>query len=520
MDSENVTSLGENLFQAVAFFSMPLVQTFAIAVLAATLAAFLFIGLREKAQTARNEEPATLTGLRVLAVLLAPIWLLIVGYILRSLGAMAMDFDATLNNTKDGTELRWHVLGFVGLITALGALVSAPLALIRVWTTERQTRTSEQGHMTDRISKAVEQLGAEKMVKNAEGERTVPNIEVRIGGLLSLERIAQDSTRYDKGRDHVRVMEILCAYVRENAPASGAVDFPFPQGCKQETLEEKRKSTPGWLSNELTARVDIQTALSVIGRRTSNQIKIEKSYPTRGEAGYQLDLSRTNLRNANFEFLNFANANFFRSQMQGIFAKGAVFSGANFTYCELTGASAPRANFSNARLEIADLSHANMQESDLRDCKISHTHFVRTQLTGAKIRFRQNSGNSEVNRAFFIDSDFKGTLLQGDMNGIIVKLRTLPEEMIPRGVFAIGFQDCRIGMLRQMFDSIHLETIESYAWLEVTFGDASVTLAGNSAKPEHWPTWELPSGGKHSFLDEWREWQSDPDNYTPPPPPE
>jgi hypothetical protein len=40
---------------------------------------------------------------------------------------------------------------------------------------------------------------------------TEPNIEVRIGAILSLERIAQDSTRYDNGRDHVRVMEILCA---------------------------------------------------------------------------------------------------------------------------------------------------------------------------------------------------------------------------------------------------------------------------------------------------------------------
>ena len=52
---------------------------------------------------------------------------------------------------------------------------------------------------------------------------------MRIGGLLSLERIAQDSTQNDKGRDHVRVMEILCAYVRENAPASEARDFPLPK---------------------------------------------------------------------------------------------------------------------------------------------------------------------------------------------------------------------------------------------------------------------------------------------------
>jgi hypothetical protein len=56
---------------------------------------------------------------------------------------------------------------------------------------------------------------------------SLPNIEVRLGAILALERIAQDSTATDEGRDHVRVMEILCAYIRENAPASEAQDHPY-----------------------------------------------------------------------------------------------------------------------------------------------------------------------------------------------------------------------------------------------------------------------------------------------------
>jgi hypothetical protein len=83
-------------------------------------------------------------------------------------------------------------------------------------------RYQKEGHITDRINTAVEMLGAEKTVKHRSTddagkevttEETVPNIEVRIGAILSLERIAQDSTTHDRGRDHVRVMEILCAYV-------------------------------------------------------------------------------------------------------------------------------------------------------------------------------------------------------------------------------------------------------------------------------------------------------------------
>lgn len=142
-----------------------------------------------------------------------------------------------------------------GINLGAGALIVALLgAPFLIWSTvlKHQTlRYQKEGHITDRINKAVEQLGAEKTVKvrgkDAEGkditiEETRPNLEVRIGAILSLERIAQDSTRYDRGRDHVRVMEILCAYVRENAPASSAQDHPFGEWepLKDDPTEEER----------------------------------------------------------------------------------------------------------------------------------------------------------------------------------------------------------------------------------------------------------------------------------------
>ncbi len=88
---------------------------------------------------------------------------------------------------------------------------------------ERQARTAEQGHITDRITKAVEQLGAEKTVKVQEDgktvERTEPNFEVRLGAIYALERIAEDSER-----DHIPIMETLCAYIRQNSSARKPLD--------------------------------------------------------------------------------------------------------------------------------------------------------------------------------------------------------------------------------------------------------------------------------------------------------
>jgi len=113
--------------------------------------------------------------------------------------------------------------------------------------------------------------------------------------------------------------------VRENSPAGKAPDFPFPQGCKEDTIDEKRNSTMSWLSNELTPRADVQLALSVIGRRTPQQVRAERDHLTHDGAGYRIDLSRTNLRYADLQYLNFEKANFFRSQMQAAFCKGTNF---------------------------------------------------------------------------------------------------------------------------------------------------------------------------------------------------
>ena len=168
-----------------------------------------------------------------------------------------------LGATETG-QLRWYLLTFTALVAALGALVALPFTVLRTVYTQRQTRTAEQGHVTDQINKAVEALGAEKTVKRtrrhitfwldnerydhfmgpeedweiglpdhatdeeSQGlitvEETVPNTEVRIGAIYALERIAQDSLR-----DHVPIMEILTAYIRQNAPASSAVPNPLPE---------------------------------------------------------------------------------------------------------------------------------------------------------------------------------------------------------------------------------------------------------------------------------------------------
>ncbi|WP_372615318.1 pentapeptide repeat-containing protein [Aquicoccus sp.] len=471
----------------------------------AALTGLLWLTLNEQD---RKTERDPLSLLTAFGWVLLPVWLVIFVATLWQVWLVVIGGTGTLS---DSTSL--------GTGALIAALLGAPFVIWGTVLKHQTVRYQKEGHITDRITSAVEQLGAEKTVKKDGDETTKPNIEVRIGAILSLERIAQDSTTHDNGRDHVRVMEILCAYVRENAPASKAPDLPFPQECKQDTIDEKRKSTPSWITNEFTLRTDVQLALSVIGRRTRQQVKVERNHPTQDGTGYRLDLSRTNLRYADFQYLDFERTNFFRSQMQAIFCKSANFSGANFVYCELTGANAANANFSNARIESADLSHATLREADLLDCKISHTHFVRANLQGSRIRFCNNVDNREVNRAFFVDCDLRCALIQGDLLGVVIKLEPLPDETIPRGIIAAAFRSARVGATRQFLDRLLNETAIPNDWLHKAFGDASVTLPQGIDRPAHWPDWELPHTGEHAFHTEWRKWQANPSNYTPPPKP-
>ena len=64
--------------------------------------------------------------------------------------------------------------------------------------------------MTDRYTKAIEQLGSDKL-------------DVRIGGIYALERIARDSAR-----DHPTVMEVLTAFIREHSREPMAADHQNP----------------------------------------------------------------------------------------------------------------------------------------------------------------------------------------------------------------------------------------------------------------------------------------------------
>ena len=194
---------------------------------------------------------------------------------------------SSLQTARDAARGRLLTLG-AGLFAA-GALVFTALnfGLLRRTsekTDQWQQRTyelTEQGQVTDRYTKAVEQLGSDKL-------------DVRIGGIYALERVARDSKK-----DHPTIMEVLVTFIREHSPEP----WPVP------------KSGDVPLPGRMT-RPDVQAALTVIGRRDT------------GRDNRPIDLSGVNLTRANLAEANLAKANL----------RDTIFTGADLTGAHLNEA--------------------------------------------------------------------------------------------------------------------------------------------------------------------------------------
>ncbi len=87
----------------------------------------------------------------------------------------------------------------------LAQILAGAALLVGLIVTWKQYRLAKEGHITDRFTRAIDQLGA----VDAQGHK---RLEVRLGGIYALGRIAKESLK-----DHWQVMEVLTAYVRQNS---------------------------------------------------------------------------------------------------------------------------------------------------------------------------------------------------------------------------------------------------------------------------------------------------------------
>ncbi|CAO5185858.1 hypothetical protein FAIPA1_50141 [Frankia sp. AiPs1] len=219
---------------------------------------------------------------------------------------------------------------------------------------------TREAHVTDRFSRAVDQLGSDKL-------------DVRIGGIHTLWRIGDHSTR-----DREAIISIMAAYVRTHLP------WPPPAGALPAADTHINAVPP-----LETRAADTQIALTAMG------VLCQERQPE------WLNLSSTDLRRADCDGLWLQGIIFDRSCMEAasvfqVNLTRASLAGVNLRHAAL-GTSILRqtrcvgADLRGARLVETDLSHADFSDADLREAnlrkaRVSSTCFLRADLRLADLR--------------------------------------------------------------------------------------------------------------------------------------
>ncbi|MCZ0983099.1 pentapeptide repeat-containing protein [Streptomyces diastatochromogenes] len=268
--------------------------------------------------------------------------------------------------------------------TTLLQAIGGAVVLFGAYATWRQLRVSQdglnatrEGQVTDRFSRAVEQLGSDKL-------------DVRIGGIYALWRIADHSVR-----DYEAVVSIMAAYLRTHLPwppqepGVPAADVPINSVRPLETraadaqvaltclgvLGEARPA--GWLNVSYT---DLRRA--DCDGLWLNGVNLDGTC-LEAAGVYQVNLSGASLIAANLRHAELGTSILFRARCTGADLRGARLFKTDLREANFSGADLREANLRKARAVGAVFARADLRMADLRGSDLSGTDLRQARLEGA-----------------------------------------------------------------------------------------------------------------------------------------
>jgi hypothetical protein len=238
------------------------------------------------------------------------------------------------------TDTRTSLVAVLAAIGAAGGLAY----------TARTYRLSREGQITDRYSRAAEQLTSDRLA-------------ARLGGIYAMERLMRDSPA-----DQPAVLEILAAYVRQPPPPAESRQWNRPTE-------------------------DVQAALTVLGRRkrTANDGTLDlRGVQIQGAelSGADLsgaELSGADLAEARLTGAKLEGATLVRTDLSRADLTRAILVGADLDAAKLRGSMCWHADFRSASLGYADLSDATLWDADLSNAELVGATFLDVKLDRADL---------------------------------------------------------------------------------------------------------------------------------------
>jgi hypothetical protein len=201
-------------------------------------------------------------------------------------------------------------------------------------------RLSEQGQVTDRFARAVEQLGQED-------EQGRSRLSIRLGGIYALGRLMNDSPA-----DEPAIMQVLCAFVRTHASASSWSPPP----------------------RQVASAADVQAAVTVLAMRprpteeSNSRLDLINTWISMPDAALaEADLYRASLRRANLVGADLTGASLYGTNLTGARLTKAYLNDGYLVATQLAGADLTGAKLPSAILWGANLSGADLRGADLGD---------------------------------------------------------------------------------------------------------------------------------------------------------
>jgi hypothetical protein len=229
---------------------------------------------------------------------------------------------------------------FGGAVALGGAFAGGYVGLRQLDVGLRQVDVSREGQITERFTRAIDQLGSQ-------------SLDVRVGGIYALDRIGRDSET-----DYRPIMEVLTAFLRQHArPPKDAPpkELILPPHAENTSPGEFRVRPPA----------DLEAALAVVGRPVrwywlAEDLDLQEIY-----------MVGASLQDANLRAADLTRANLQSADLRHADLAGASLAGANLRHALLSVTGRPerhmraRTNLSGADLRGADLTGADLTGADL-----------------------------------------------------------------------------------------------------------------------------------------------------------
>jgi len=320
-------------------------------------------------------------------------WAIAVTIFLFSIAVALAIYFISMILTTDSTELLTNKYKYViETVKVLGLFISGGAVIVNVYFAGRRAEameetakaanknaeTANQKQITERFSKAIEQLGSDKP-------------EVILGGIYTLERIARDSKP-----DQWTIMEVLTAFVRQNAPI----------------IKENKSQSPEDQEKLLKLRISIQACLTVIAERKHPDLENKRLDLTEVNIS-GLNLKGLNLKGFNFTGANLTEAKLYKADLTGANLTGAKLTGANLTLADLTLADLTGADLTGAKLKEADLALADLTEADLTEANLTVANLIGAYLTKANLIGAYRLEQDWITKVLLTEADLERAILTG-----------------------------------------------------------------------------------------------------------